>query len=53
MEVSQKKTKHSISTSDFMSMVNGEHRKLVVLDNKVLEYTEFDYFHPGGKFTLN
>lgn len=27
-------------------------KKLFVLDNKILDYGEFNKFHPGGRFTF-
>ncbi len=53
VEVTQKKSETSIPPSYFKSMVYGDKRNLVVLDNMVLDYTDYQYFHPGGKFTLN
>lgn len=33
-------------------MVHNQNRKLVILDNKVLDLGDYDDFHPGGKFNL-
>ncbi len=33
-------------------MVHNKKKRLIVLDNKVLDFGEYDDFHPGGKFYL-
>jgi hypothetical protein len=51
-QVSVNKGHKSFSLEDFKYEVFDQNRKLVLLDNKVLELGQFPKFHPGGFFTL-
>lgn len=46
------KGRKSFSLDDFKYEVFERKRKLVLLDNKILELGQFPKFHPGGFFTL-
>lgn len=52
IEVSQNESKRSISLDEFTDMVHNKKKRLIILDNKVLDFGEYDDFHPGGKFYL-
>ena len=41
-----------MSQTEFNSIVNSKERKLVVLDDLVLDVTDFANSHPGGRFVL-
>jgi len=52
VEVSKKETKRSITLEEFSDLVHNQNKRLVILDNKVIDFGEYDDFHPGGKFVL-
>jgi hypothetical protein len=52
VEVTQKELKRSITLEEFTNLVHFQQKKLVILDNKVLDLVDYDHFHPGGKFTF-
>ena len=52
VEVSKKESKRSITLEEFSDLVINKKKRLIILDNKVLDFGEYDDFHPGGKFYL-
>lgn len=42
----------SFTIEEFHNLVYVQQQNLVVLDNKVLDFADYDHLHPGGKFTL-
>jgi cytochrome b involved in lipid metabolism len=53
IEVSAEISMDSISVEKFKTLSHQENRKLFILDNKVLDYGEYDKQHPGGRFTFH
>lgn len=43
---------HSMSVIEFKRRVHKQKEKLCILDNCVLDIGQFNYFHPGGQFTI-
>ena len=52
VEVSKKESSRSIALEEFSDLVHNKKKRLVILDNKVIDFGEYDDFHPGGKFVL-
>lgn len=52
IELNTKETKQSYKVEEFKSLVFDEKKKLVILDNKVLDLADYEWLHPGGKFVF-
>ena len=41
-----------MSVNEFASEIFVKNKNLCVIDNQIIDFGQFDKFHPGGKFTL-
>ena len=40
------------SIEEFKNLVYIDKINLLLLDNQIIDYKDYDHFHPGGKFVL-